>query len=113
MDLCKAFDSVAHTILLSKLDHFGIRELPYTWFSSYLSNRKQYVSIGGTYSNKQVIRYGGPQGSVLGPLLFLLLFINDFKNCSDVIGEFHLFAILPQIFYLRCKIRIYPARIRP
>ena len=72
VDLQKAFDTVDHNILLRKLDHYGIRGLSNSWFKSYLSNRKQFVSILGFNSIENVIKHGVPQGSVLGPLLFLL-----------------------------------------
>ena len=70
IDLQKAFDTVDHTILLKKLENYGVRGLSNEWFQSYLSNRKQYVSINGFESNIQNISIGVPQGSVLGPLLF-------------------------------------------
>jgi len=76
LDLRKAFDVVSHRILLSKLSHYGIRGLPLSWFNSYLSNRMQSVKIAGATSSEKVITHGVPQGSVLGPLLFLL-YIND------------------------------------
>ena len=70
IDLQKAFDTVNHSILINKLEHYGIKGIGLDWFSSYLSNCKQYVSVNGATSDYLDITCGVPQRSVLGPLLF-------------------------------------------
>ena len=79
VDLEKAFDTVSHSILLSKLNHYGIRGVVNDWFSSYLSDRFQTVNINGETSDQLQITCGVPQGSILGPLLFLI-YINDMNS---------------------------------
>ena len=76
VDLEKAFDTVNHKILLSKLNHYGIRGIANSWFSSYLCERQQQVTLNGATSPFLNISCGVPQGSILGPLLFLI-YIND------------------------------------
>ena len=75
-DFKKGFDTVDHHILLKKLEYYGVRGISNKWFASYLSNRKQFVSINGYKSNLADVKYGVPQGSILKLLLFLIS-IND------------------------------------
>ena len=75
----KTFDTVNHNILIAKLNHYGIRGITLDWFQSYLTNCKQQISINNTLSNETMISCGVPQGSVLGPLLFLM-YINDLNE---------------------------------
>ena len=83
LDLSKAFDTVDHNILLSKLHAYGIRGSMFEWFKDYLSNRKQFVRINGVNSDMLDITCGVPQGSVLGPLLFLV-YVNDMHKAIDL-----------------------------
>ena len=83
LDLSKAFDTLSHDKLLKKLHHCGIRGLSNDWFRNYLQNRKQYVSLEGTNSNLSAIQLGVPQGSILGPILFLI-YINDIQHATTL-----------------------------
>lgn len=96
LDLAKAFDTVNHSILLDKLYHYGIRGIPFQWFQNYLSNRLQYVYLNNTNSDKLPITCGVPQGSILGPILFLL-YINDLSTVTKLL-TFIMFADDTNIF---------------
>ena len=82
LDLKKAFDTVDHNLLLIKLEYMGVRGQTLEWFKSYLSNRSQVVFINGVLSEDEQIKCGVPQGSILGPLLFLI-YINDLSSIID------------------------------
>ena len=90
-----------HKILLKELEHYGIRGIiALEWFKNYLSNRKQGVSLNGVMSDYKSVTYGVPQGSILGPLLFML-YNNDIINCSEHL-IFILFADDTNLFF-SCK----------
>ena len=97
LDFSKAFDSVNHDILLYKLSRYGIRGQSLDWFKNYLDNRKQFVVVNGYESCIKPVKCGVPQGSLLGPLLFLL-FVNDFPKSSSLL-TFTLFADDSSLFY--------------
>ena len=83
LDLSKAFDTIDHAILVSKLEHYGVDGIPLQLVKKYLTNRKQYVQLNEVNSNLLPINTGVPQGSILGPLLFII-YINDFTRASSI-----------------------------
>ena len=97
IDLKKAFDTIDHEILLKKLYFYGVRGTAYNWIESYLSSRFQYCCYNSVSSAKLPISCGVPQGSILGPLLFIL-YINDMANVSTLL-KFIIFADDTNIFY--------------
>ena len=109
LDFSKAFDTVNHNILIEKLDYYGIRGVAKDWFTSYLTNRYQFVSLGHSVSEFQPVPCSVPQGSVLGPLLFLL-YINDFSNCSEIL-DFHLFADDANLFYKHNNLKVLESNL--
>ena len=97
IDLSKAFDTLNHDILLHKLLNYGIRGIANDWFRNYLSERVQFVNYNNVLSSRRKITTGVPQGSILGPLLFLL-YINDIANSSEIL-KFILYADDTNILY--------------
>ena len=98
--MSKASYIVNHDILLKKLEHYGIRGLALDWFKSYLSNRKQFTQIQNINSNLHELTTGVPQGSVLGPLLFLI-YVNDIANAvKNIDGNIMLFADDTNVFVI-------------
>ena len=79
-DLAKCFDTIDHKLLLKQLSKYGLNGTELQWFTNYLNERTQVVTINGKMSNTKLIDKGVPQGSILGPLLFTI-FVNDFPSC--------------------------------
>ena len=96
MDLSKVFDTLDHAILKRKLEHYGLRGVALQWFKNYLTNRKQYVYYDSTDSELLLIKCGVPQGSILGPLLFLI-YVNDISYSSNAL-QYILFADDTNVF---------------
>ena len=80
LDLTKGFDTICHEILIHKMSSYMIRGQSLAWFKSYLSLRSQYVKFNNVTSNKETSPIGVPQGTILGPILFLV-YVNDFAQC--------------------------------
>ena len=99
LDFSKAFDTINHDIIVKveKLEFYGIRGVAKDWFVSYLGNRQQFVTLDNIVSDRQTISSSVLQGSVLGPLLFLL-YINYFNRCSDLL-DFQFFADDSNLFH--------------
>ena len=97
MDLSKAFDVMSHDILKVKLEHYGFRGSFLDFIMNFLKDRKYFVSVNGLISDIKISNIGVPQGSTLGPLLFLL-YINDIINCSNIL-KFILFADDTTVIY--------------
>ena len=106
IDLSKAFDTIDHNILILKLEHYGVPGTSLRGFESYLRNRQQYVEFNGVSSESCKIKCGVTQGSILGPLLFLL-FINDLCNVSKVV-DFIIFADDTNIFFSHKDFNLCP-----
>ena len=103
LDLSQAFDTTNHDVLLYKLCHYGIRGISNKWFSSYLSNRKQYIEMNECKSPVITLTHGVPQGSILGPVLFLI-YINDISNSTSL--NLLSFADDTTIYHSECDIII-------
>ena len=97
VDLSKAFDTVDHQILIKKLEYYGIAENNLRWFENYLKDRQQFISFKNNSTKKVTITCGVPQGSILGPLFFLL-YVNNLHHPSKVLNPI-MFADDTNLFF--------------
>ena len=108
--LKKNLDIIDHMLLLTKLEHCGIRGVAYDWIKRYLCERKQYVSLNICYSDAMNVVCGVPRGSILGPKL-VILYVNDISNVSSFLSLCYL-RMTPtyfcQVMVLRRLVRHYP-----
>ena len=109
IDLTKAFDTVDHNILISKLENYGVRGVNLKWFKSYLNNRKQFISYNNSSTSYKNMTCGVPQGSILGPLLFLI-YINDLREASNILDPI-MFADDTNLFHSHHQIKVFFERV--
>ena len=109
LDLSKAFDTLDHDLLLMKLADFGLSKSSVNWFNAYLTNRTQSVIINGMQSDAEPILYGVPQGSVLGPLLFIM-YINDLPSVTKYC-KVHLYADDTLLFFESSSVQAIEAAL--
>ena len=102
IDLSKAFDTVNHKILITRLEDYGVKGTNLQWLKSYLENRKQFIAYENFSTSYISISCGVPQGLILGPLLFLV-FLHDLNKASDVLDPI-MFAYDTNLFYSQQEI---------
>ena len=103
VELSKAFDTVDHKILISKLKNYGVRGNNLKWFKCYHNNRKQFIAYNNKYTSSETITCGVPQGSILGPLLFLI-YAKDLNQVSNILDPI-MFADDTNFFYSHHQIK--------